>query len=244
MIAVCLDRWGKQILSDARTFSYEEARAFYDRFGTQQDRQRFYEDPALADLIRHGDFGHAQSVLEFGCGTGRLAEILLTRYLPSTASYLGVDVSSTMVDLSRDRLHRFGDRVKIYLTEGEPKLKVKANFYDRFLATYVLDLLSIDDIHAILAEAHRVLCPKGLLVLASLTHGNTCASRLIGRAWVTVHALRPSLVGGCRPISIREFLANNRWKLCHRKQITRFGLSSEVVIAEKLLPSTDPTRTR
>ncbi|MGE5248130.1 MAG: class I SAM-dependent methyltransferase, partial [Verrucomicrobiota bacterium] len=81
------------------TLSHEEARAFYDRFGAKQDWQRFYEDRAIADLIAHASFGKAGAVLEFGSGTGRLAETLLARHLPPTARYLALDVSGTMVSL-------------------------------------------------------------------------------------------------------------------------------------------------
>jgi len=73
-----------------RMLSHEEARAFYDWLGTRQDSQRLYEDPALADLLAHADFGEARSLFEFGCGTGRLAERLLSDWLPSDCRYQAV----------------------------------------------------------------------------------------------------------------------------------------------------------
>jgi hypothetical protein len=66
-----------------RMLSHEEARAFYDWFGARQDSQRFYEDPALCDLLGHADFGEARSVFEFGCGTGRF--VFTVSALPSIA---------------------------------------------------------------------------------------------------------------------------------------------------------------
>lgn len=59
-----------------------QARRFYDHFGAKQDSQAFYEDAALDDLMRHADCAQAQSVFEFGCGTGRFAAQLLTKHLP------------------------------------------------------------------------------------------------------------------------------------------------------------------
>ena len=105
-------------------FSHEQACVFYDRFGSRQDWQRFYEDRAIADLIAHLSLESAQTVLEFGCGTGRLAEMLLKRELPSTAHYVGVDVSATMVA-----------RAQIRLTAGEITLDLEADSFDRFLST-------------------------------------------------------------------------------------------------------------
>ena len=46
-------------------------------------------------------------------------------------------------------------------------------FYDRFVSNYVFDLLSGEDIHALLKEAHRVLVPDGYLCASSLTEGLT-----------------------------------------------------------------------
>jgi hypothetical protein len=53
--------------------SPDEARKVYDRIGRAQDTQAFYEDRATAELIPHLELADAQSVFEFGCGTGRFA---------------------------------------------------------------------------------------------------------------------------------------------------------------------------
>jgi hypothetical protein len=68
-----------KILATDRMLSHEQAQAFYERFGKKQDWQRFFEDAAVADLIEHLALAQANSVIEFGCGTGRLAESLLAR---------------------------------------------------------------------------------------------------------------------------------------------------------------------
>jgi ubiquinone/menaquinone biosynthesis C-methylase UbiE len=211
--------------------SHEQARAFYDRFGSKQDWQRFYEDPATASLIRHSSLASARSVIEFGCGTGRFAESLLARHLPADARYLGIDVSSTMVALVRKRLSAFEDRVKVLLTSGETKINVASSSVDRFLSTYVLDLLADDDIRSLIDEAHRILVPGGLLGLVSLTHGFTPLSQVVEKVWVTLHEIAPVLVGGCRPISLQKFVKAS-WVLRYTQRITRLGVPSEVLVAE------------
>jgi ubiquinone/menaquinone biosynthesis C-methylase UbiE len=213
--------------------SHEEARAFYNRFGSKQDWQRFYEDPAVADLSEHLPLGSATSVIEFGCGTGRLAERMLARHLPMEATYLGLDVSSTMVNLAERRLLRFGVRAKVLLTTGEAKLELDASTFDLFLSVYVLDLLAESDISALIAEAHRVLKPGGLLGLVSLTHGFTFVSKIIEKIWLSAYKLRPTLVGGCRPITLELFLRNG-WKLRHKERMISFGIPSAVLVAEKI----------
>jgi ubiquinone/menaquinone biosynthesis C-methylase UbiE len=213
--------------------SHDEARAFYDRFGSKQDWQRFYEEPAIIELIRHGSFAEARAVVEFGCGTGRLAELLLRNHLPDTTTYLALDVSSTMVSLSRDRLARFGSRVRVAQTAGSPRLGEPSESCDRFISTYVLDLLAADDITTLIAEAHRLLSCSGRIGFVGLTHGATPAARLVERLWVAVHRVRPSWVGGCRPVSLGEFVGSE-WQVTHQAVVTSFAISSEVVVAQKV----------
>ena len=209
----------------------EEARAFYDRFGARQDRQGWYEDSALRDLLAHGDFEGAESVVEFGCGTGRLAAELLRDHLPESARYRGYDLSSTMVELARQRLAVFGDRAEVVRSGGEMRLPMAGGSCDRFLSTYVADLLPDAEIEALFAEAHRVLAPRGYLCLASLTSGITLLSRLVTAAWNLVHRVRPALVGGCRPIEMLPFLESSVWEVSHHRRLVAWGITSEVVVA-------------
>ncbi len=216
-----------------RTLSKEEAKAFYDRFGAKQDRHAFYEDRATADLIAHAEFAAARRVFEFGCGTARFAEQLLDSHLPATCSYEAVDISSTMVQLARSRLARFGDRARVQLGCGEMTVDARDATFDRFVSNYVLDLLSDDDIRALIAEAHRVVAPDGLLCQLSLTHGRTRLSRLVTSTWKSVYALSPKLLGGCRAIELCDYLPREHWRLRHRNVVSSFGVSSEVVVAAR-----------
>lgn len=214
-----------------QTLSHEEAKTFYDWFGAKQDSQRFYEDPAVADLITHADFDEARSLFEFGCGTGRLAERLLSDYLPSNCRYRAVDISSTMVRLTRERLAHWGERVSVEQTSGSMTVTAPDASFDRFVASYVLDLLSEQDIRRLLAEAHRVLKPGGLLCTAGLTHGTSLSAKIIGPVWQALFRLNPKLVGGCRAVVVRDFLGDSNWSVRYTNIITRFGISSEVLIA-------------
>ena len=214
--------------------SHQEARKFYDRFGSKVDSQAFYEDPATSELLARGDFDRARAVFEFGCGTGRFAERLLARHLPPGSRYVAVDLSSTMIALAKQRLSHWGARAQVRLSDGSPKLDEPESGFDRFVSNYVLDLLSVDDIRVLLGEARRVLSPQGLLCLVSLTEGATVLSRAVTRVWKRVHAVRPSLVGGCRPLEMALFLTPSVWQVRHRRVVTAFGISSEVVVAAPL----------
>jgi ubiquinone/menaquinone biosynthesis C-methylase UbiE len=217
--------------------SPSQAKRYYDRFGSKQDSQAFYEDPALDDLIAHAGFDRAERVFELGCGTGRLAARLLAEHLPASSSYLGVDLSPTMIDLAGRRLAQFAGRAEAVISEGSMSFPAPDRSADRFVSTYVLDLLSVQDIRAAISEAHRVLKPGGKLCLASLTCGVTLASRMVSTLWSAVFRLRASLVGGCRPIRLEQYLDGRAWSVDYRNVVTPFGVPSEVIVAASISKS-------
>jgi ubiquinone/menaquinone biosynthesis C-methylase UbiE len=220
--------------------SYSEARSYYDRFGKKQDAQGFYEDPALDDLIAHACFQDAQKVFEFGCGTGKFAARLLAEHLPASATYLGCDVSPTMIDLAAKRLALYAERAKAVRSDGAVQFPLPDQSVDRVVSSYVLDILSEEDTRRVFAEAHRVLTPGGKFCLASLTRGVTLPSRIVSLLWMAVFGMRASLVGGCRPIRLEPYIDQERWQLEHRRVVTPFGVPSEVLI---LSPKITPDNT-
>ncbi len=212
-------------------FTRTQARTFYDRFGKKQDAQAFYEDAALNELIIHGKFEEAESVFEFGCGTGRFAARLLTRHLPPSAWYLGIDLSQTMIDITKQRILPFAERARAILSEGAMRLPLADHSVDRVVSTYVFDLLSTADAAQAVSEAFRVLMPYGKLCLVSLTFGVTFASRLVSTVWQKLFQLHAPLVGGCRPVRLVSLFDQQRWSLEYSKVISQFAVPSEVIIA-------------
>jgi ubiquinone/menaquinone biosynthesis C-methylase UbiE len=216
-----------------RTLSHEEARQTYNRIGSLQDSQGFYEDCATARVLIHGDFASAESVFEFGFGTGRFALKLFDEYLSSTARYRGVDVSPKMVRLAETRLAPYAPRAELILTDGGPPAAEHTESYDRFVSNYVFDLLSPEDIRAVLREVHRMLRSDGLLCLSGLSSGIGFGSRLVANAvnWTQSHW--PSVVGGCRPVDLLPFLSESQWQVQHHSKVAAFCVPSEIVVAKK-----------
>lgn len=215
-----------------RCLTPAEAKAFYDRFGSRQDDQGFYEDVAFEALIRFSDFASARRVFELGCGTGKLAHRLLSEELSEDATYVGVDVSSTMMTLAGERLAPFSERVELVQTDGTMKLDFSEASCDRFVSTYVLDLLPEGEIGAALEEAHRLLQPAGRLCVAGLTVGESFLSALVSRLWAGIHKRRPRWVGGCRPVAVVDRLPAERWRIVHREVVTSWAIPSEVLVVE------------
>lgn len=223
-----------------RYLTPNEARAFYDRFGAKQDQQGWYEDAALAELVEALHLAEAHRVYELGCGTGRLAARLLAERLPADAEYVAVDLSVTMCALATERLAPYAPRARVFAPDALPPEFAAAGRYDRYLSTYVMDLLPPEGITAALAEAHRLLAPGGRLGVVSLTPGEGLWRRVVAGAWSGVHAMRPQWVGGCRPIRLVDFLPATAWRIEHRAERAAFGVASEVIVAQPLQPGDVP----
>jgi hypothetical protein len=54
------------------------------------------------------------------------------------------------------------------------------------------------------------------------------------RAVLAIHAIRPSLVGGCRPLDLLEFISEPKWRICFDGKLTAFAVPSQVVVAQKM----------
>ncbi len=213
------------------------ARRVYDRIGPLQDTQRMYEDAATHRLAELANFEGCRSLFELGCGTGRYAAHLLERMLPTTATYVGVDVSPKMVALASERLARWSPRARVLLFEPPPlRLPADDGVFDRFVSAYVFDLLSPGDARALIGEAARVLAPGGLLALVSLTHGTTGSSRIFSTGWQAFAERWPRLAGGCRPIDLRELVVAPEWSIRRCEVVVRFAVPSQVLIASRGAP--------
>ncbi len=206
----------------------------YDRVGSWADVTRFYVDPALDRLTDLACFQHAQRLLEIGGGTGRFAARLLKHVLQPDAQYIDIEPSATMRTLAACRLAGWSARADVRdLQDGQSR--TSAGWADRYVATYVLNVLSDDAaIHGQLDHAHDMLSPTGLLCVANQTVGCNGAQRAISDAWMRLYEQAPSVVGNCRLINVRrDYLDDSRWRVHHREIVCRFGFCSEVIVAGK-----------
>jgi len=214
-----------------RYLSRAEAKRFYDHLGSAQDWRGFFENPAINELIEHAAFDSAASVFEFGCGTGALASRLLQRHMRADAQYVGLDISSRMVSLAQERLEPWSERARVSLSDGSPCVPEPDFSFDRFVSTYVFDLLAPDFIHQLLSEAHRLLVPGGRLCLVSMTFGASPISRAVCWGWQRLWRFSPSTVGGCHPIELSEYLQSESWTPDHQTKVTSWGVTSGVLVA-------------
>jgi hypothetical protein len=116
--------------------------------------------------------------------------------------------------------------------DGTLPLPLTAAWADRVVAAFVVDLLPTEYARQLLADAHRLLAPGGLLCLASLVQGTTRASRAFSSAWSILAQRAPALLGGCRPVVLAELLDPEYWVVHIDTTVTARGFPAGVLVAE------------
>lgn len=96
----------------------------------------FYEGPAVRELIRLGGFHSAQSILEFGCGTGAFSARRMN-IVPEDCRYVGIDLSPIMTRLAASRLTNWTGRATVILSNGSSTLPEAHGAFDHFVSNYV-----------------------------------------------------------------------------------------------------------
>ncbi|MFC1894188.1 class I SAM-dependent methyltransferase, partial [Chloroflexota bacterium] len=72
--------------------------------------------------------------------------------------------------------------------------------FDLLFNNYMFDLLPEEDFSQVLLEFRRALRQKGRIAITSMTFGQRWYSRI----WDLLVHRNPSLLAGCRPISLEE----------------------------------------
>jgi SAM-dependent methyltransferase len=134
--------------------------------------------PALADahlaLIAMLEATAGDEVLDLGCGTGRVGELVATR--TSANLVAAVDLSPQMVERARRRLSPHGPLVREMDAQA---LRFADASFDAVVASF--SLMFCPDHAAALAEARRVLRPGGRLVMGVWGLPRECETVEVGR---------------------------------------------------------------
>jgi ubiquinone/menaquinone biosynthesis C-methylase UbiE/DNA-binding transcriptional ArsR family regulator len=148
----------------------ERARAASESFrrqGADWDEMRALDLPAqavedaLLSLVTDQDAGR---LLDIGTGTGRVLELLAHQI----SQGIGVDASKAMLALARSRLARADlTHCSVRLADMY-RLPLQEQTFD--IAVLQMVLHYAEDPQGVLAEAARVLCPGGRLLIVDLAH--------------------------------------------------------------------------
>jgi SAM-dependent methyltransferase len=160
-------------MSPSTTSSSSEAPRVRDHFRRKAwsfdhlyDEEHVLQRTLRPGLFRRREFAlevvrsyDSPRVLDVGCGSGRIGELALDA---GACDYVGVDFAETMLDLARERLDRFGDRVR--LVQGDFRDVELDGRFDVILALGLFDYIADADA---LARRMREFCAPGGSVVAS-----------------------------------------------------------------------------
>jgi len=141
--------------------SWDACGAAFDRYTTTDDSfSDHIERPALAALM--GDITGARA-LDLGCGSGTHSTWLAER----GAQVVGVDLSSTMLALARERAHERGIQLELCLADISRALPFANATFDLALTATALHYVA--DLATTMREIARILKP-GASLIASVLH--------------------------------------------------------------------------
>ncbi len=137
------------------TTSWEKVDKWYDN--TVGEKGHYYHQSVIfPNLFKQIHLKKVKSLVDLGCGQGVLA-----RYLPKQISYLGVDLSPSLIksakQLTKNEAHEFivGDVTK--------ELNLLKNDFD--VATMILCLQNMKDPFAAIKNASKLLKENGTFVI-------------------------------------------------------------------------------
>lgn len=146
--------------------SREVQREFFDKLASRYDgrylRARWPRNQELKARVVAGVVGEsieAGPVVEVGCGTGQIAEILLRSH--PELRYVGLDLSEPMLDVARSRLGEFADRTELRVVAGDELPLEDASY----AAAFGVDVLHhVDDQTKLLRSLRGSLRPRAKVV--------------------------------------------------------------------------------
>jgi len=104
----------------------------------------------------------AQSIVDLGGGSGRLAERVLAERPETRVSV--VDPSEAFLELARRRLARFGDRARLVRLRAQEAWPEAVERPDAIVSTSALHHLDPGEKNAVFAACHEALRPGGVLI--------------------------------------------------------------------------------
>jgi trans-aconitate 2-methyltransferase len=152
-----------------------------------------------------------EAVLDAGCGSGRVTELLASR-LPR-GRVVALDASPSMIDQARDRLAPFGDRIAYVVADlGRPLPLGRLAPVDAILSTATFHWVADHD--ALFANLAAVVRAGGRLVAQCGGHGNIASVQAvlakIGDGWLgDVHFETPEATA--RRLAAAGFVDIETW---------------------------------
>jgi SAM-dependent methyltransferase len=175
------------------TLSDSEARAKMHVLGSEKEEAiRATAEATRKALASTTGINKEDSILEIGCGVGRVGEVLA----PMCDRWIGCDVASNMLKYAAQRLARF-ENVRLYEVSGHDLKPVPDAVVDLVYCTVVFMHLDEWDRYNYVLEARRVLRPGGRIFIDNF-------SLCTDEGWAIFEQHRTSFLPSDRPPHISK----------------------------------------
>ena len=219
--------WSQQKKLDARV-SQNEIAGIYNSLAKVYDLWgNLTESKARNRALELAEIKNGQHVLEVAVGTG-LAFFEIVKRNPDGTN-IGIDISAGMLKKAEKRLSRLSGAHYTLKKASAFALDAENDQVDILVNNYMFDLISFDQMDAILEEFKRVLKKSGKLVLLNMTQGEKFGSGIYDR----IYRISPRLMGGCRGIRLSEKLKEHGFHVKLREYHQQCLFPSEVILAYK-----------
>ena len=221
---------GNEMQVSRVTRSKADARASYDRMSRWYDlltgrSEKRYREVGLQRLGAQ----EGEAILEIGFGTGR-SILTLARSVGSSGRVHGIDISEGMCSVARSLVEKAGLDGRVELRCGDAAvLPYRPELFDAVFMSFTLELFDTPEIPTLLRECERVLRDDGRICVVGMSKKSPTA---MTRLYEWSHRRFPTFID-CRPIFIRETLADAGFRILHAEELPMWGLLVEVVVAQK-----------
>ena len=199
--------------------TYRRIASLYDTWA------RLTESKARERCLAMAAIRDGESVLEVAVGTGLAFERILEAN-PSGRNE-GVDLTDAMLARAQRRVSGAG-HTNYRLRVGDAyALDFADDSFDVLINNYMFDLLPESDFPRVLGEFQRVLRPGGRLLMVNMTAGEHWYNGM----WPLIYRINPSLLGGCRGVSLVPHLQAAGFVRIEREYLSQSTFPSEVIAA-------------
>ncbi|MFQ5798262.1 MAG: class I SAM-dependent methyltransferase [Bacteroidota bacterium] len=185
------------------------------------------ESKAAKKVLELAEIRDGEQILEIAVGTGSVFAEIVKRN--KGGWNLGIDISPSMLSRAEKRLRNF-DRKCFHLQIGDAyQLPFQENKFDLIINNFMFDLLPESDFVPILSEFNRVLKSSGRVVISTMAFGGKWYNKI----WHWIAKQFPSLLTGCRPVSLYDDLARAGFSNIRVEKLSQNTFPSEVLRAER-----------